>query len=122
MSEAVTFWEAVKHICEKDARFKPEAYGFVMESLEFTIQGLDKRRHISATELLHGLSQHAKNKYGLLAHTVLADWGIQTGKDVGKIVYHLVEAGQLTKQAEDRYEDFEQDFDFEKILERDYFK
>ena len=40
MSNGVQFWDAVEQICLKDDQFKPAVYGFVMESLEFTIHRL----------------------------------------------------------------------------------
>jgi len=121
MNKAVDFWGTVEKICRKDNRFKPEAYGFIMESLEFTIQRLDERRHVSAVELLRGFCDHAKERFGLLAHTVVTEWGIHSAEDVGKIVYYMVGAGVLEKLPEDRYEDFAQECDLKKILEDDYF-
>ena len=121
MSKGVQFWEAVEQICRKDGQFKPPAYGFVMESLEFTIQRFGERRHVSAGELLRGLCDHARDRFGLLAHTVLSDWGIHSAGDVGRVVYYLVDAEVLDKRAEDRFEDFDVDYDFQKILEDEYF-
>lgn len=121
MRHDAKFWEAVKQIREKDARFQPDAYSFVMESLDHTLGALGERRHVKAEELLGGMCDHAKRRFGLLAHTVLASWGIKTARDVGRIVYQLVDAGVLAKQESDRYEDFDEDFDLKEILEDKYF-
>jgi uncharacterized repeat protein (TIGR04138 family) len=121
MSQDVKFWEAVRTICRLDDRFRPEAYAFVMESLEYTLRNLEKPRHVTADELLKGFCEHAKGKYGLLAHTVLESWGINTARDVGVVVYNLVDAGVLSKQDSDRYEDFDNGCDLKDILDERYF-
>ena len=121
MRHDAKFWEAVKQIREKDGRFEPDAYVFVMESLDHTLGKLGERRHVSAEELLRGMCDYAKDRFGLLAHTVLGSWGIRTGGDIGRIVYQLVDAKVLAKQETDRYEDFENDFDLKDILEEKYF-
>jgi uncharacterized repeat protein (TIGR04138 family) len=121
MGQDVKFWEAVRKICQTDGRYKPEAFKFVMESLDFTLRSLEEHRHITAQELLQGMSGFAKSRYGLLAHTVLSKWGVESSSDVGRIVYHLVEAGVLKKQDSDRYEDFDNGYDLKSILEDNYF-
>lgn len=122
MSESLEFWTTVSRICRKNHRFKPAAYGFVMESLEFTIHRLEERRHVSAAELLDGFCDYAAARFGVLAHTVITSWGIQTAGDVGTIVYELIEAGALKKQPEDSFDDFKQDLDLKRILEDNYFE
>jgi len=121
MPQDAKFWEAVKQIRAQDGRFKPDAYAFVMQSLDHTLRGLAEPRHVTAEELLHGLCDNAKERFGLLAHTVLTSWGIKTPGDIGRIVYQLVDAGVLSKQESDRYEDFDQAFDLKEILEEKYF-
>jgi len=121
MRQDAKFWEAVKRIREKDGRFKPDAYSFVMESLDHTLPGLGEQRHVTAEELLRGLCDHAKERFGLLAHTVCESWGIASAGDIGRIVYQLVDAGVLSKQESDRYEDFDQKYDLKEILEEKYF-
>lgn len=121
MGQDVKFWEAVRKICQNEGRYKPEAFRFVMEALDYALSRLDEHRHITAAELLDGVAAYAKNRYGLLAHTVLAAWGIEKASDVGRIVYHLVEAGVLKKQESDKFEDFDSGFDLKAILEDNYF-
>lgn len=121
MSDEIAFWENVRRICRKKARFDPKAYGFVMESLGFTVRRLDEPRHVSAGELLDGLCDHARQRYGLLAFNVLDSWGIRSAGDIGRIVFDLIEVGELRKRAEDRLEDFNDDYDLKRALEEDYF-
>jgi uncharacterized repeat protein (TIGR04138 family) len=121
MGRDADFWQAVEQIREKDSRFKPQAYALVMESLDFTVRRLGERRHVSASELLHGLCSHAKERYGLLAYAVIGSWGIATAKDVGLIVYQLIDAGVLAKKESDRLEEFDAGWDLKDALESGYF-
>jgi uncharacterized repeat protein (TIGR04138 family) len=109
------FWDAVDRIRLADPRFRREAYGFVMAALGATVQSLPaerlghpERRHLSGQELLGGAVSLARREFGLMAPTVFREWGILSSADVGAIVFHLVEAGQLSARAEDRPEDFAQ--------------
>jgi uncharacterized repeat protein (TIGR04138 family) len=121
MGRDAKFWQAVEQIREKDPTFKPEAYALVMEALDFTLRRLGERRHVSAAELLRGMCDHAKERYGLLAWSVLESWGVTSASHVGRIVYQLIEVGVLAKQDSDRFEDFETDWDLKEILEHRYF-
>ncbi|MDH3217586.1 MAG: hypothetical protein OEN01_15140 [Candidatus Krumholzibacteria bacterium] len=121
MGQDIEFWEAVKKIRAKDNRFKPEAYPFVMESLEYTIQRVGERRHVTALELLDGLCLYSKQRFGLLAPDVLENWGIQDAFDVGLAVFHLVEAGVLARQDSDQLEDFQVNYDLWEMLGDEYF-
>ena len=121
MGRDAKFWEAVEQIREKDPRFRPEAYAMVMEALEFTLRRLGERRHVSAAELLEGLCDHLKEKYGLLAYAVIESWGVTSGKHVGSIVYQLIDAGLLAKQDSDRFEDFDTSWELKDVLEQGYF-
>ena len=47
-------------------------------------------------------------------------WGIHETEDVGRVVFAMVEHGILTKQDEDRPEDFADLFDFEEAFELNY--
>lgn len=117
----MSFWEAVKRIRARDDRFKTDVYPFLMESLEYTLRKIGKRRHVSAGELLDGLCGYAKDRYGLLAHDILRSWGILGAFDIGLAVFHLVEAGVLSRQEGDRLEDFDVDYDLRRKLEEEYF-
>ncbi len=62
----------------------------------------------------------ALDRYGPMARTVLEHWGIHTTEDIGDIVFAMVDFGILTKQDEDRREDFRDVFDFAEAFEQDY--
>ncbi|MDH3197857.1 MAG: hypothetical protein OEO21_06420 [Candidatus Krumholzibacteria bacterium] len=121
MSETRPFWDAVASIRERDDRFQPEAYGLVMDALEYTIARIGERRHIKAAELVRGMCAHVKDRYGVLGFTLIARWGICSAEDFGRAVFQLVEAGMLRRQESDRLEDFEGLFDLRETLEEGYF-
>ena len=119
----LTFWNAVEALRERDPRYRREAYGFVVGSLSITVQGLPserlgdpERRHLSGHELLEGLVTIARREFGPLAAVVFHEWGVRTSEDVGRIVFDLVEAGQLSARPEDTIEDFRSGLDLHKAL------
>jgi uncharacterized repeat protein (TIGR04138 family) len=114
-----TFEQAVAEIRAKDSRFAAPAYDFVRAGLDATVKKLgrihaaEKRsRHISGQELCLGLRDHALERYGVMAHTLLTRWGLHRTDDFGAIVFQLVDAGVLGKTEDDSPEDFAGQFRF----------
>lgn len=122
MNPRSEFWQAVQGIRRQDGRFAPEAYAFVMEALDVTVNALPERRHVTAAELVEGLRRAAGERYGMLAYTVLQKWGIASGSDVGDIVFQLIDAGILSRRDEDSREDFDAAGDLRTDLEDRYFE
>jgi uncharacterized repeat protein (TIGR04138 family) len=126
----------------EDQRYKIEAYHFVGAGLEYAqeVLGLGRTqakprsrrksregeassrpiRHISGQEMCYALKQLAHEKYGYMAKLVLAGWGIHSTSDFGEIVYNLIRIGKMSKSANDRREDFDDVYDFEQALVREY--
>ncbi|MFZ0616916.1 MAG: Minf_1886 family protein [Chthoniobacterales bacterium] len=48
--------------------------------------------HVMAGELLEGLRLQALREFGPMAVTVLEYWGVKSSRDVGQMVFNLVEA------------------------------
>ena len=118
MEPVIDFWERVHAMCERDPRYRREAYEFVMRALEHTTRKVvGKRRHISAQELLAGAVDLARLEFGDLAWTVFGDWGIGVSEDFGAIVYALVNVGLLSRQPEDSLEDLKGGIDVRAQLE-----
>jgi len=117
----VNFWDAVAAIRLVNGRYAEDAYAFVMDGLEFTIRAVGEKRHVSAAELLDGLCSCAKERFGLMAWTVLESWGVAETGDVGEIVFQLIDAGVLSKTNEDERSDFDNRFDLRVVLEDQYF-
>jgi uncharacterized repeat protein (TIGR04138 family) len=96
------------------------AYLFILSALHYTINSLDEPRHITGRELAEGCRDLAIERWGLMARAVLEFWGIRSTRDLGAIVFALVECGVLVKQEGDALGDFEDVFDFATAFERDY--
>ncbi|CAN5599896.1 hypothetical protein BH24GEM3_BH24GEM3_03170 [soil metagenome] len=96
------------------------AYLFILSALKFTIDRLGEQRHISGRELAAGCRDLALERWGLMARHVLEYWGIRSTRDLGEIVFALVECGVLVKRDEDSLEDFHAIYDFEQAFDRDY--
>lgn len=121
MSTEDHFWDVVEDIRKTDGRYSPEAYGFVMDALEFTMHKIGERRHVSGAELLTHLCEHAKERFGMLAHSVLTSWGLASAEDVGEAVFRLVEAQVLSRRESDSIDDFRGVMDLRAELEDGYF-
>jgi uncharacterized repeat protein (TIGR04138 family) len=115
-------WELIEEIAENDTRYKANAYLFVIVAIEGTISGLSSIRHISGQELLEGITEYAIEQFGPMSKEVFNFWGIKESADFGNIVFNLIDAGLLTKTAEDSIEDFENVVDFKRVFEDEYFK
>ena len=113
MEESGSFLEKIEGLLEKDTSYKFEAYTFVLAALHDTVSGLKKPRHITGEELALGIRMYALNQFGPMTKTVLHHWGIRTTLDFGKIVFALIEVQLLSKQPEDKLEDFDKVYDFE---------
>ena len=69
--------------------------------------------HVTAAELCAGLRELAAAEFGGLAGTVLSQWGLTDTADVGRVVFELVDRGELCKCDGDRPEDFADLFEFD---------
>ena len=112
--------ESVLQIVRRDPRYGPQAYYFIFEALDFTLQRLGKTRHVTGRELLEGIRLYACEHFGFLARTVLAEWGIRQTGDFGEVVFNLVEAGLLSRTEKDTREEFANVYDFEEAFEREF--
>ncbi len=103
----------------KDLPYPEGAYDFVREGLGYTQMrmvadaglGADEPRHIKGQELCLGLRDFAIERWGLLAPAVLKHFRIHRTEDFGRIVFALVNEGDLSKTAEDSLADFRGVFD-----------
>ena len=107
--------------------YPAEAYDFIQRGLSYTVQQIhgtsvdpDASRHVSGQQLCEGLREFALSQWGLMARTVLRRWGINSTLDFGRIVFALIEAGQMQKTPDDSVEDFRNVFDFRSAFESGY--
>ena len=118
----------ILELIRTNPRYSYEGYDFVCEAVTFTQDRLgrigedadddedDPERHVSGEELLRGACDLAIREFGMMAPTVFRHWGIRETDDVGEMVFHLIEAGKLSKSERDDPEQFRAIFDLEKAL------
>lgn len=116
MDERSEYLKKIEGILDKDPSYKFEAYTFVLAALHDTLSRLKKPRHISGRELLEGIRKYAVKQFGPMAKTVLHYWGVRETLDFGKIVFALIDSKLLSKQPEDKLEDFAGGYDFEEAF------
>jgi uncharacterized repeat protein (TIGR04138 family) len=142
----MSFREQLARVIARDPRYSIEAYAFVLESLRLArrhkLKILAKRRdrggtsrprkkdigskggervhdescHVTGQELCMAARRLAVRTYGLMAITVLAQWGICCTSDIGEIVFSLIATGDLAKTPSDSRADFDDVFDFSTSL------
>ncbi len=113
------FQLAIQQSVDKDPRYHPHAYEFVREALNVAANLFSEGkedRHVTGQQVLEGVRTHALSEYGPMSFTILAEWGLHCGEDVGNIVYNLIGVGYFGKNDEDSLEDFTGGFDFEQAL------
>lgn len=106
--------------------YHPLAYKFVFSALRYTQEQLGRDRsseatgHISGPELLDGIRQLGLQHFGMLSLVVFRRWGINVTDDFGRIVFQLIEAGEMRKTQDDQLDDFLGVYDFSKVFLDDY--
>ncbi len=109
----------IYEICERQDRFKPQAFFFIYEAIARSHLETGKTGHVTAKELLEGFAKEARSRFGPMALEVLEHMGFRSTRDVGELVYLMIEEGLLAKTEEDHVEDFEGVFDFrEEFVEK----
>ena len=109
-------------------KFHPDAYRFVFEALQYSQEHMKKdsleadeeSAHISGPELLTGVRELGLKKFGMLAKAVFQFWGVRSTDDFGRIVFELIECGEMRKTDRDQLTDFFGVYDFDQSLVRDY--
>ena len=120
-------------LLRRDRRYHRNAYFFVFEALRYAQEqlglgqpsitddpALEEQRHVTGQQLCESIRRYAVDQYGMLAKSVLNEWGVRQTADFGEIVFSLIEIGQMKKTDSDRREDFVNVFDFNEGL-RDAF-
>jgi uncharacterized repeat protein (TIGR04138 family) len=122
-------------VVQLDPRYTVEAYEFVCDALTYArkVLGLGtievvgegtpearEERHLTGQQLCEASRRLALDRYGMMAKVVLNSWGVNSTSDLGEIVYNLIRVEQMSKSAQDRREDFDNVFDFQKALQDDF--
>jgi len=110
-------------------QFPRNAYRFVFDALHQTQRRLyqserdqkdEGETHISGAELLEGIRRLALKQFGLMATTVFQQWGIENTEDFGRLVFELIERGEMKKNESDSITDFCGIYSFEEEFDRKY--
>jgi uncharacterized repeat protein (TIGR04138 family) len=111
-------------------KYHADAYRFVSEALHYTQHKLrrptsprdvdDERGHISGPELLDGIRELALERYGPLARSLFLHWGIKATDDFGRIVFELIELGEMRKTDRDQLSDFFGVYSFDEAFDEKY--
>ena len=115
---------AVLRVCAQDPRYPPDAYHLLQAGLECAMEKLrengEEYRHITGAELAEGFRAAALKAFGPLALTLLHRWNIRRTRDIGGMVYNLIEANIYSKTETDRLEDFDDVYDFETAFRKPF--
>jgi uncharacterized repeat protein (TIGR04138 family) len=118
--------KTIEEIATEDGRYSADALRFVYEGLGATIRKIKEARdqdlpsHITGAEFSRGLAKLAVERWGRLSRMVLNQWGVRTTRDLGEIVYLMINHEWMTAQETDRIEDFEGVYDFEDVFEKHF--
>lgn len=118
---AMQFEQSVHSILQREGRFDAHAYFFLKDALDFTLKRASegnggRSRHVTGQELLEGFRDLALEQFGPMASTLMREWGLRECRDVGDMVFHLIEEQVFGKQDSDQPEDFSGGFDLEESL------
>ena len=116
------FMDAVQAALTRDNHYDIGAYYFLKDALDFTVKRVmdsndGEHRHVSAQELIAGFRDLALEEFGPMASTLMTEWGITSGNDIGTMVFQLIEEGAFGKQDSDTQDDFSSGFDLLATLE-----
>jgi uncharacterized repeat protein (TIGR04138 family) len=119
-------------LLRRDRRYHRDAYFFVFEALKHAHENMgmgqssageeedEAERHVTGQQLCEAIRQYAVQQFGLMAKSVLNEWGVRNTGDFGEIVFNLIDVKLMRKTESDRREDFNNVFDFDDGL-RDAF-
>ena len=105
--------EGLRYTCERTlAQHSAESMATSMA----TSMVAGDERHLTGQQLSLGLREYAIDRFGMLAPCVLRTWNIVRTEDFGRIVYALIEMGELSRSTDDSIDDFRCVFDFEEAF------
>lgn len=115
--QAAQFEQAVYAILRRERRYDPLAYLFLKEALDFTLkraaeQNGGEPRHVSGAELCQGFRDLALQQFGPMAATLFDLWGLRETRDIGNMVFLLIEEQMFGRQESDTIQDFINVFEF----------
>lgn len=125
MNKNIETVEIIQRLSEQYNYYR-EAFIFTLEVIHYSSQRIKKdegkQRHLSCEEFANEFVEFAKNKFGVLADTVLEQWNVRTSKDIGILVFSLIENGMMSKNEEDSLDQFEGLFETKDVSRYDWKK
>jgi uncharacterized repeat protein (TIGR04138 family) len=107
----------LRAILKKDPRYRRGAYDFTRRAVSFASEVyFATGTHVTGRELLEAIRRFALDRYGLMTRDVFEAWGVRATEDFGEIVFNLVDAGLLSKTAEDSRDDFRAVYSFDEAF------
>ncbi len=113
--------QKLEEIARQDGRYQLQALKFVYDGLGHTLKKMGSEpQHITGELLCDGLRELAQEKWGRLAALVLKSWNVRTTRDLGEIVYLMIDHKWMSAQSTDSIEDFDDVFDFDSTFKAKY--
>lgn len=109
-------------LSQKEPRYHPEAYQLVWKAMDLLARkwATEGRRDFRAHEVMEAFKEVTLQEFGPLSLLVLEEWGVKSTRDIGNLVFNMVELGLLGKSPEDRIEDFDHGFDFQEAFKKPF--
>ena len=104
-------------------KYHPAAREFVDHALRIAQKKFVKSpddAHVTGRQLLEGIRELAIKEFGMMTIPVFRHWGVTTTEDFGRIVWDLVERGDMRRTERDQLSDFSGVYDFEDAFDRGY--
>ena len=134
MADELLMRKTLEQLAKEDGRYGAGALRFVYEGLGYTARKVadqpprlpvgdrsgDQPKHVSGPTLCEGLKKLALERWGRLAMLVLNNWGIRTTRDLGEIVYLMIERKWMSAQPTDSVDDFNDVFDFKTAFKEQF--
>ena len=118
MKHSETLIRTINRIVKENPRYSVDAYFFIQEAVAYTLalnsssEDGHELKHVSCTQLVHGIKRFLLEQFGPLAIDVLKSWSINSTADFGKIVFTMIQYKILVGQKKDSPEDFIKAYDF----------
>ena len=116
MSDTLELLQAIHDLAGRRGVFRPDAYFFVLEALELAVTRRPERGHVNGEDVLDAVRDLGRERFGVMAPDVFGAWGVRTTLDFGRVVFHLVDAGLMSRRERDSLSDFIDKFDFERAF------
>lgn len=112
--------EKFDRLLKNHKEYDEKAYDFIYDALDYTLKNIGKikvkNQHVSVEELSQGFRLHAIDQFGCLAKTVLNEWGIKTTRDIGNIVFNLIDYNLMGMEPFDTKEQFNDLYNFKEVF------